>query len=474
MVSNNQLLSEALDLLTRELIISLPNDLRQEINQNFQSRAKSSNIYKYERKFLGYLLARKGPKSPLFVFTQQLRGQLESRLIEDFSVENLLSHYRLVRRGLIEKYFSIFLLRQFRSAFSSSMNALLSFSGYMPKGNFHGSTMLLHDLSSIAYQKICETLADKYMNYANSEEKQNGLNTNIPDETLKFVVKENKFSYSQPIVVNSSINEVILQELKADFSFLTGIIIRLSNKFPRLLHAFQKYQAEILRDTPDPSVLFIFGSNIQAYVTRHADSLRSALVENAESDELANDALDALDTFLFKHALFVMSAPDIRGLIADYEKLKEIVQETGDRKRIFEPFFNTVNSVRNATKLFDEQTVDLAGNILNSEAAKNPEQSEEAAAAALTKGVVAGIGRYAKTVAAESGKEIGKAAGREVGQELGKQIIYAASQKSNINREIFSFIMQRKEDLARIAAENPVMFGWIGVIVSWYVRNFKE
>ena len=457
----DDIVSRVKEIISRNLIP----ELALEDKSNYKKRAKHFQVYKYEKQFIRNMVL-----YPIigrnFVrdFNTQFALELEGEFRRDFTHENLIAHYNLERKGLIKSYYATFLIDHVSKASINSISNIIKSGRYIYgyQGNFQATQILIRNIVAELYGKAYRDIAKGIV----TANKKDGLDFSPQIEQaansgLKFEIRGDVFSYIQPktLVENSS---DIYKDIKDELDLLQPHTRRIANQHPRLTRALAKYDAEIRRENPQLLNLFIYGGDIQSYLIRHR---RELLVSNRDdaAPELAHELLDGLDAVLVLHAIIVLSSPEISDVVRRYEELQNLSLPVDISESPKRPFLNTVSAISAASKVFDEKTRALAQEIGSDQQSNSLDKPQEAAAAGVTRGTLAAIGKFAKNAAVTPLEEA-------ISEEI-KDSTKSVLKSEALRTAVKDFMANRATDIAELVARYPNTFGWAEGVLRFFLNG---
>lgn len=455
------MLTTTLDDVLKEFSERFPTYFIRSLNAEFQVKFKNHGkhfkVHKYEIVFLNFLMKSIVARKFIRSFGDALSGSMNLNLERDFTDDNLISHHRLVKQGLIKAYSSAFLYDQvvkcFAEQFGSFMKSASHVNSY--RGNYLATFHITRSIFLSCYQDSCDVVAERLMQHRDGDDVERGL-AKVPSGPLQFSLKGDKFSYTAPEIRRD--RSPLFDEIIEEFDLLGGQVARLGNRFPRFLRIIRRYENEVRKDKPDPLLLFLYGGELQSYVNRNDDLFHSSLMKADPEDE-PRDLLDGLDSILIRHGLIIMSSSNIQEIVNQQEKITNLDYNSKERDDAFRPYRLTVASISRSERLFDDKTRSLAANVSEVDEGGRHGGAQEAVAAAVTSGALAGFGKFAKEISKDIIKD-----------EIKSQIkeVKSSEKRNEIKNYIAEFIKNRSAELAEIAARHPASLGWIASVLRYF------
>jgi hypothetical protein len=450
-------LEDLLALFTTQVDSALEEAVKEEIKSDYKKFLNFYTVFKYERRFFALISTRRRGSHFRKTLIIELIKKMRDALRSDFTTENLLAHHNLVKNGLLHGYLSVFLAHRVRETASRAARDILS-SGQFTYG-YHGSfdaTINFFERVILECYHACvrEVVRKVGGNGAPGPELSQEIDA-AAKEGLRFEVKNGVFGYASADI--DAERDEFLKEIRAEIESIEPRLKRLDNEHARLVRAIRCYATEIKKDEPDAFRLFVYGSDIQYYINRNENELRS---QGADDDRSMRMVLDALDSLLVRHAVIVLGSPAISETVRRYEQFRSISSD--DPARQMQPFERTVGAIASAATVFDAETRQLAGEVVAREQGKALSGAQEAAAAAMTRGSLAAFGKVARAI--EKGVQDGVA-------DVAKSETRAILQDETLRRRIKIFLQDKAQDIAELVARYPGSLGWAAGILRFFLGD---
>lgn len=430
-------------------------EISAEIKGGYKRRIPYYTVYKYEKKFLDRLENSSFARRQIFgrVIAQVIPA-LREKLAVDFTEGNVRAHYNLVSRKLLKGPYAIFMYETVAEAAQVSaaecVRASVLVNGY--QGNYQYTIALIRWMIITCYSS-CYTDVAKKLTLKEADNDEISPLVDVAARTgIKVQLRESKFGYVDPGVSDEGSD--ITQEIRNECATIRLYYPRIANQYPRLHKALSRYDTEILKDPPRSLNLFIYGGDIQAALNR---------AQEAQSHQslppLEVELVDAIDSLLIRHALLVLSRPEMRELVGQYEQIRNLSESIDTTKSA--PFQRPIEAISKDEAVFDQPTRELATRLAASDDESDTTGNREAAASALTRSSIAAFGKFAKDTAVAGTKEGIK--------DAIKEEIKSTLQNESVRENIRNFLRRSAESLAELVARYPGTFGWISSVLRFYL-----